>query len=169
MPLLIRPETPETDADAIHELTQRAFQPMAFSDGTEPQIIRQLRQNGDLILSLVAEEGDSLIGHVAFSPLRIGNAQSWVALGPIAVEPKRQKQGIGKALVTEGLTRLKAKGANGVALIGNPAVYGSMGFQSHPGLTWRDLPTNLVQYVAFQGPAPSGELEFASAFDLETR
>ena len=51
--MLIRDETPE-DFDAIHDLTSTAFKPMSYSDGTEAEIVRRLRENGDLTISLVA-------------------------------------------------------------------------------------------------------------------
>lgn len=63
--MLVRHETP-ADFDAIHDLTSIAFKPMPFSDGTEADIIGTLRADGDLTISLVAEENSEIIGHVAF-------------------------------------------------------------------------------------------------------
>lgn len=63
--MLIRDETPE-DIDAIHDLTSTAFKPMPYSDGTEAEIVRRLRAAGDLKISLVAEQGGEILGHVAF-------------------------------------------------------------------------------------------------------
>ena len=56
------------DAAAIHDLTSAAFEGMPHSDGSEPRIVDQLREDGDLTLSLVAERDDEIIGHIAFSP-----------------------------------------------------------------------------------------------------
>lgn len=75
----IRHERP-VDFPLIHRLTEVAFQPMDFSDGSEPGIIDRLRAAGDLKLSLVAEDdpkdsGDDssgIIGHLAFSAVVIG-------------------------------------------------------------------------------------------------
>jgi len=165
MAFVIRPERPE-DADIIHDLTVRAFAPMPFSSGTEAPILRALREAGDLTLSLVAEEDGAIIGHVAFSPVAINGVHAgWFGLGPVSVAPERQRQGIGKALMAEGLARLKRAGAAGCALIGNPAVYARMGFASDGALTYRDLDPALVQRVVFAGDAPRGELAFAPAFD----
>ena len=60
---------------------------------------------------------------------------------------------------------MRARGARGCALIGNPDVYRPMGFVSDGGLTYRDLDPALVQHVVMSGPAPRGELRFAPAFE----
>ena len=164
--MLIRPETPEDHA-AIHALTQAAFTPMAFSDGTEAGCIDQLRKDGDLALSLVAAAGDDLIGHVAFSRVMAdGVFDGWYGLGPISVAVDHQKQGIGTALATKGCEALRAQGAKGVALIGNPKVYGPMGFVSNGALTYRDLPTTLVQQLPFGEAQMRGVLSFAPALEV---
>ena len=160
----IRDEQPG-DEDAIHALTDKAFAGAPYSDGTEAEIVRLLRAAGDLALSLVAEEDDTIIGHVAFSPLTIpGDDGPWFGLGPISVERKRQKQGIGRALVAEGLARLREHGARGCALIGDPAVYKGMGFQSDGKLSYGEVPAEYVQRIVFIGAAPKGELHYAPAF-----
>ena len=128
--MLIRFEKPD-DADAIHELTRVAFEPMPYSSNTEARIVRDLRASGDLTLSLVAEEDGEIIGHVAFSPVTIGNVEDgWYGLGPISVKPERQRQGIGRALIERGLDVLRERDATGCALIGDPSVYRGVGFES---------------------------------------
>ncbi|MFE6255418.1 GNAT family N-acetyltransferase [Agromyces sp. NPDC057865] len=161
----IRPEQPG-DEDAIHELTLAAFEPMPFSDGTEAPIVRSLRGDGDLTISLVAEEDGVIIGHVAFSPVSIdGASDGWFGLGPVSVAPDRQRRGIGSALIGIGLQQLRDEGALGCALIGNPAVYRGMGFESDGLLTYRSLDVAFVQRIVFRGPAPRGRLRFAAAFE----
>lgn len=162
--MFIRFET-AADADAIHELTRIAFEPMPFSDNTEAQIIRDLRAAGDLTISLVAEEGGEIVGHVAFSPITIdGVDDGWFGLGPISVKPGRQRQGIGKSLILKGLELLRERGASGCALIGNPDIYGRVGFESDGRLRYGDLDTRFVQRIVFKGVPPSGMLTFAPAF-----
>ena len=118
----LRPERPG-DEDAIHDLTAIAFEPMPFSDGSEAPIIRALRDSGDLTLSIVAEDDGEVVGHVAFSPVTVdGEDRGWYGLGPVAVRPDRQREGIGRSLVEAGLERLRTRGARGCALIGNPVV-----------------------------------------------
>ncbi|MBP2445450.1 GNAT family N-acetyltransferase [Rhizobium leguminosarum] len=163
--MLIRYETP-ADIDAIHDLTSIAFAPMPYSEGTEAEIIRRLRANGDLAISLVAEEGGKIFGHIAFSPVTIDGVHAgWFGLGPIAVKPERQRQGIGKALIAKGLELLKEMDASGCALIGNPDIYSRAGFSSDGQLSYLDLDRRLVQRIVLRGPAPRGTLQFASAFE----
>jgi putative acetyltransferase len=162
-----RPETPG-DINAIHDLTARAFAQMSFSDGTEPQVIRRLRARGELILSLLALDGDGkILAHVAFSPVTIPGQSHWLGLGPISVEPAHQRRGIGRALVHEAIARLRQQGVKGIALIGNPLVYGPMGFVSCGRLTYAGLRANLVQHMTLKGTEPQGELRFSSAFDAD--
>lgn len=162
----IRTERPADDA-AIHELTFAAFAPMPFSSGTEAPIIRALRRSGDLTLSLVAEEDGEIVGHVAFSPVTIDGVHAgWFGLGPISVQADRQRQGIGKALIARGLELLRQHGAAGVALIGNPEIYGRVGFESDGLLAYGDLDRRFVQRLVLSGPAPRGELKFAPSFDV---
>lgn len=162
----IRTEQPADDA-AIHELTFAAFEPMPFSSGTEAPIIRALRRSGDLTLSLVADEDGEIVGHVAFSPVTIDGVHAgWFGLGPISVRADRQRQGIGRALIARGLELLRQRDAAGVALIGNPDIYGRVGFESDGLLAYGDLDRRFVQRLVLSGPPPHGELKFAPAFDI---
>ena len=164
----IKEESPAHYA-AIRHVTQAAFAPMSFSSGTEAKIIETLRAEGDLSLSLVAIGQGGLLGHCSFSPVKIsGAAGNWYALGPIAVGPSNQRQGLGRALVTEGLSRLKTQGAQGCVVIGNPQIYGRFGFQSDRQLMYGALDRALVQRIIFQGSAPFGQVSFAPAFNLDS-
>ncbi len=121
MKIQIRPET-QGDETAIHAVTKDAFEGKAYASGTEASIIDQLRLDGDLTISLVAEDGGEIVGHVAFSPAWIGNASKmWFGLGPVAVLPHRQQQGIGQLLIEEGLKQLRNHGAAGCVLVGDPS------------------------------------------------
>lgn len=164
--MLIRPEAP-ADHDAIHELTRVAFEPMPYSVGTEADIIRRLRADGDLTISLVAESEGEIVGHVAFSPVSIdGRHDGWFGLGPISVKAEMQRQGIGKALIAAGLAILGKRGASGCALVGNPEIYGRVGFISDGRLTCGDIDSKYVQWLALDGSAPRGGLTFAPAFGV---
>jgi putative acetyltransferase len=163
--LLIRHERP-ADFDAIHALTLASFARMPFSDGTEADIVRKLRADGDLALSLVAEDGDKLLGHVAFSPVTIdGEDNGWFGLGPISVQFERQRQGIGRTMALRGLALLRERGANGCALIRDPEIYSRFGFVSSGHLAYRNLDASLIQHLSFKGDVPRGVLKFAPAFE----
>lgn len=161
--MLIRPETTH-DIAAIRQLTDTAFAPMPYADGNEGAALDQMRSDGDLTLSLVAEEDGQIIGHVAFSPAQITYASGdWYGLGPISVRADRQRQGIGTRLTQQGLDQLRAGGAAGCVLIGRPQVYGPMGFVSDGNLTHGKLDLSLVQYIVLHGTRPRGEVTFAPA------
>ncbi|MCB1520681.1 MAG: N-acetyltransferase [Hyphomicrobiaceae bacterium] len=85
----------------------------------------------DDVLSLAATSGDTLIGHIAFSICRVdGIDQRMALLGPLAVAPERQRQGIGSALIRDGFARLGADGISRVLVLGDPAYYGRLGFST---------------------------------------
>ena len=132
--MILRPEKPE-DIEVIHDLTQRAFAQMSYSDGSEGAILNRLRADGDLTLSFVAERDGLIVGHIAFSPVLVGKQLGWFGLGPVSVEPSRQRQGIARAMVEKGLSELRLKGAEGCVLIGDPKLYqlafGVLPFESH--------------------------------------
>lgn len=161
----LRPEHP-TDAPAIGSLIAQAFASNPHSAGTEPAIVRGLRAAGALTLSLVAvEETDGIVGHVAFSPVTIaGHRGRWFGLGPISVLPPLQRSGIGSRLMTEGLARLKALGAEGCVVLGEPAYYGRWGFAVHEGLVYPGVPPEYFMGLAFAGAVPRGEVAYHAAF-----
>ena len=162
--MIIRDERPE-DVDAIHALTARAFAGMPYSDGTEPAIVDRLRIAGALTLSLVAEMDGSVVGHVALSPVAISDgSMDWFGLGPISVEPPHQREGIGSALVDAGLSRLKALGARGCVLVGNPDYYGRFGFSTGPALTYDGAPPEYFMHVAFSPVYATGGVSYHPAF-----
>jgi putative acetyltransferase len=162
----IRPEQPG-DEPAIHDLVKRAFAPMPFSDGDEQNLVDALRAGGDLALSLVAVDAEgAIIGHIGFSPATIDHAVcGWFQLAPVSVSPELQLSGIGSALIVAGLERLRADGARGVAVVGNPVYYVRFGFAVIPGLaplSDHDAPYFRAQVLA--GAVPQGTLRYAAAF-----
>ncbi|MGH6911083.1 MAG: GNAT family N-acetyltransferase [Phenylobacterium sp.] len=125
-----------------------------------------MRAAGALTLSLVATEGGEIVGHVAFSPVRInGEAGDWYGLGPVSVWPDRQRKGIGQAQIREGLQRLRSLGAGGCVLLGDPAYYRRFGFERDPELYDVDAPPGAFQRLSLNGSRPTGEVRFHPAFD----
>jgi putative acetyltransferase len=161
----IRHERPK-DASTILALTDAAFKGMRFSNQTEAKVIEGLRAAGALSLSLVATEGGEIIGHVAFSPVRINaEAGDWYGLGPVSVWPDRQRRGIGQALIREGLQRLQSMSAGGCVLLGDPAYYCRFGFENDPELYYAGAPPRAFQRLTINGSRPRGEVRFHPAFD----
>lgn len=165
--MIIRPERPEDQA-AIAAITQAAFKDHPFSRQTEVFIIEALRRVGDLRLSLVAEDQGQVVGHIAFSPLTIaGQNQGWLGVGPLSVDPPRQRQGIGKALMREGLRRLREQGCPGCLLVGDPGYYKPQGFDNLPGLTLEGVPPEVFLGLALGGDLPQGAVAFHPAFQAQ--
>jgi putative acetyltransferase len=83
-------------------------------------------------ISLVAEADDSIVGHVAFSPVGIDNNENFQAyiLAPLAVQPDYQKNRIGSKLIEYGMQELSALGVNVVLVYGDPKYYGRFGFSA---------------------------------------
>jgi putative acetyltransferase len=132
--MIIRKET-DADFEAITEITKAAFKTLAISNHTEQFIIKALRDANALTISLVAATDKKVLGHVAFSPVTIsGGITGWYGLGPVSVLPELQKRGVGKSLIDEGLTLLRASGAKGCVLVGDPGCYKRFGFRNLPGL-----------------------------------
>lgn len=156
VPVIIRPET-GTDLPAIDRIHREAFRDHPHSRQTEHCIVRALRASGALSLSLVAEGEGRVVGHVAFSPARInGEDLGWFTLGPVAVLPSRQGQGIGSSLVQAGLQGLRAGGANGCLLVGDPGYYARFGFKPFLSLSMPEVPPAYFIGIAFKGDRPGG-------------
>ncbi|MEM1411794.1 MAG: N-acetyltransferase [Pseudomonadota bacterium] len=87
-------------------------------------------------LSLVADTAGRLVGSVIFTTVAVEgheHASAWI-LCPLAVLPKAQGQGVGSALIRDGLERLARCGADLVLVYGDPAYYGRTGFVPDHGL-----------------------------------
>ena len=137
--IVIRNETHD-DVCAITEVTIAAFKTLEISNHTEQFIIAALRAAKALTLSLVGEADGRVIGHIAFSPVTISDGtRDWYGLGPVSVLPEYQRQGVGKALIQEGLSRLKDMNAKGCCLVGHPDYYRKFGFKNMPELVLEEI------------------------------
>lgn len=162
----IRTEAPEDAAD-IRRLTGEAFAGAEHSSGTESAIIDSLRAAGALSLSLVASVDGRIVGHVAFSPVAVaGRDPGWFGLGPVAVQPDRQRAGIGSRLVRDGLARMRAAGAKGCVVLGDPGYYRRFGFLPAAAMTFAGAPPACFMALTFAGPAPAGPVSYQPAFYL---
>jgi len=106
-----------------------------------------------------------VVGHIAFSPVTISDgAPGWYGLGPVSVLPPHQRQGIGAALIEEGLSRLRRMGAGGCCLVGHPDYYGRFGFVNPPGLEHEGVPPEAFFALALDGAMPQGTVTFHEGF-----
>lgn len=162
--VLIRNEE-STDFAAISEVTAAAFESMEISDHTEQFVVEALRSAKALTVSLVAEAGGMVVGHIAFSPVTLSDGtQDWYGLGPVSVHPDFQRRGIGKALILEGLSRLKNFNAKGCCLVGHPQYYRQFGFRNVEGLVHDGIPAEVFFALTFDGNIPQGNVLFHEAF-----
>ena len=162
--MVIRPEK-IGDEGAIHALTEAAFAEMPFSQGDEQDLVDALRASGDLVLSLVAMDGGTIIGHIAFSPVTISDGtREWYDLGPVSVAPTAQRQGIGSALIRRGIAEMRERGARGIVLLGSPEYYSRFGFAHDPQLSYPGPPPKYFQRLVLEGKPPSGIVTYVAAF-----
>ncbi len=155
----------DTDVSAISEVTVAAFNSLEISSHTEQFIIEALRAAKALSLSLVAELDGHVVGHIAFSPLRISDGtRNWFGLGPVSVLPEFQRQGIGKSLIQEGLSRLKDMNARGCCLVGHPDYYRKFGFKNVSELECEGVPREAFFALSFDSHMPQGLVTFHEAF-----
>ena len=168
MAIVIREET-AADAPAIHALNVAAF----GTDG-EARLVDALRVHGRLTLSLVAVDGVSVVGHIAFSPVSVTGSQGRIVrglgLGPMAVEPTRQRSGIGGRLIADGLRRLAAAGHAFCVVVGHKDYYPRFGFvrASRFGIRWEEEVPDEFFFVREITPGGlagvSGVLRYAPEF-----
>jgi putative acetyltransferase len=128
----IRPER-QTDIPGI-----RAVNLVAFETSTEAHLVEALREQAEPIVSFVADDGEAIVGHILFSPVTLMAHPELriIGLAPMAVVPARQRQGIGSALLHEGLKRCRRLGFGAVIVLGHTDYYPRFGFTpaSHFGL-----------------------------------
>lgn len=125
MQIDIRLEKPD-DIDQIY-----GVEAAAFGGEAHARLVDRLRDDDALILSQVAEVEGEIMGHAAYSFVSVTDGESvrhFPALGPIAVSPARQRQGIGSALVHAGLRALKEAEYELVFLVGSPKYYPRFGY-----------------------------------------
>jgi putative acetyltransferase len=107
----------------------------AFGRAEEAMLVRRLRGAGAVVGELCAFLDQEAVGHVLFSRLAVAAAPGSsppqvAALAPLAVRPERQREGIGAALVQEGLAACRMRGMDAVLVLGDPAYYRRFGFSA---------------------------------------
>jgi putative acetyltransferase len=153
------------DATQIRELLEASFPGYGEAD-----LVDVLRRDGDIVLSLVAEESDFIIGHILFSRLTVegqaGTSRA-VALAPLAVYTEYQQHGIATRLVREGHACLAAMGETLSVVLGEPTYYGRFGYSHRRAANFdSDYQSPYLMALSF-GAAPwEGRLLYPRAFSL---
>ena len=112
------------DVPAVRDLNRRAF-----GQDQESNIVDALRANGAALLSLVATLNDQVVGHIMYSPVSIEGNVTGAALGPMALLPEHQRQGIGSKLIETGNQKLKDAGYPFITVVGHADYYPRFGFR----------------------------------------
>ncbi len=138
----------------------------SFPGPGEADVVDQLRENGDVVISLVAIEGGVLTGHVMLS--RMAAPFRALGLGPVAVLPEWRRKGIAATLIKEGIKRATYGGWVGIFVLGDPNYYRRFGFETkhadgfecpYAGSHFMGLPLNSDEL-----PLRFGRLDYARAF-----
>lgn len=162
--MIVRIERP-ADIQAIRALITGAFYGVPYSHGREADIVDALRRDDNLVMSWVAEIDGRIAGHAAFSPVTIdGQDVGWFGLGPVAVAAACRGKGVASTLIETGLKHLKANGANGCVVFGEPKFYSRFGFEPDARLKLERAPSRYFQRLLFAGDPPAGHVEYAAAF-----
>lgn len=168
--LLIRSEEVR-DWAAVHSVNVSAFETSAEAD-----LVDALRSQAQPIISLVALDSGSLVGHIMFSPVTLSGHDDLniIGLAPMAVAPARQRRGIGSALVRAGLDRCKELGFVAVVVLGHPEYYPRFGFVPSIRFGIRseyDVPDEVFMVVELEDRVlrnASGTVRYHQAFNEVT-
>ena len=122
----------EQDSEVIREIYQTAFPEEESAMVAKLAVDLLAEKTVPEILSLVAREIETTLGHVAFSPVKVENNESCKAsiLAPLAVHPEHQQKKVGSRLIEFGMKKLKEAGGNIVFVYGDPEFYGKFGFHA---------------------------------------
>ena len=119
----------QADYESVYRVVENAFKTAEQSDGNEQDLVNALRQSNAFIpeLSLVAEINGKIVGHIMFTKLQIGGDTA-LALAPLSVLPKYQRQGIGTSLVLEGHKIALSLGYSYSVVLGSEKYYPRIGY-----------------------------------------
>jgi putative acetyltransferase len=160
----LRAEEP-ADASQVRALLEASF------PGTgEALLVDRLRSDGDLVLSLAAEDAGVVVGYIAFSRLLVEGdvtPRRAVALAPLAVYPEYQRQGVATRLIQESHACLAFLGETLSVVLGEPAYYGRFGYSNKRVAGFEsEYQSPYLMALSF-GDAPfAGRLVYPAAFRL---
>lgn len=103
---------------------------LAFPTDAEARLVRLLREQARPFVSLVAIDASAVVGHIAFSPVRLASKEPIfvMGLGPMSVVPERQRRGVGGRLVEAGIHECRRLGVQALVVLGHIDYYPKFGF-----------------------------------------
>ena len=167
--LLIRPEK-ECDFDEVRSVVKMAFAVAEHTDGDEHNLIDRLRSTDEYIpeLSFIAEVNNRIVGYAMFSRIYIGLTKA-VALAPLAVLPRFQNYGIGRALIETGHRKAAESDYFCSVVLGSPEYYSKSGYL--PALQYGikapfEVPTQFYMVFPLKPRLPRGTVRYSQAFGI---
>lgn len=162
----IRPEE-ERDWAAVQAVYESAFDTL-----TEARLVAALREQAQPVVSLVAEDGGSVVGHIMFSPVVLAGHPElkMTGLAPMGVAPRQQRRGIRSALGRAGLEQCERLRFGAVVVLGHRGYYPRFGFSpaAHFGIRCEyEAPEGAFMVVEFQPgflQGFSGTVKYHAAF-----
>ena len=153
------------DAPQVRDLLEASFPGFGEAD-----LVENLRRDGDMVLSLVAEDDGVVVGHVGFSRLTVEGGDGpfrAVALAPLAVYPEYQQQGVATRLIRDGHACLAAIGETLSVVVGEPDYYQRFGYSNRRVAQFEsDYQSPYLMAISFGEAPTSGILRFPKAFAL---
>ncbi|HKV94046.1 MAG TPA: N-acetyltransferase [Candidatus Angelobacter sp.] len=155
----VRDETPR-DWKAVYQVVLSAF-----GQSAEAELVEKLRQAGDSMISLVADEDGQIVGHVLLSKMNAPFPA--LALAPVSVIPTRQRLGIGSTLINRAVNRARQEGWLAIFVLGDPGYYERFGFDRAAAAGFTSPyagPHFMALKLSPSLPATAGKLHHALAF-----
>ena len=142
----------------------------AFPTDAESKLVDALRANGKATISLVAVNGEEVLGHILFSPVTTTppSEAKGIGLAPVAVRPEAQAQGIGSKLIREGLRLCQELGFDYCVVLGDPKYYQRFGFEkaSPFGIRNEYGADSEFMVIHFSDRSVAGLVQYASEFGM---
>ena len=119
-------ETKESDLEEVFNLIYSAF-----GNQSEPDLVRQLILDEDLLFNLVFESSNVILGNVVVSKITMEPDRDLLCGGvaPLSVLPKKQSTGIGSQLMRAAITKSKELNIDALFLLGDPNYYKRFDFK----------------------------------------
>ena len=121
----VRLETP-ADFPAIRRVNTDAF-----GRSAEANLVDVLRRHGQVLMSLVAEAEKEVVGHLLLTQVMLMPTVpglKMLGLGPLAVLPQFQRQGIGSVLIRKAIDQAGADGWQAMVVLGDPEYFARFSF-----------------------------------------
>jgi putative acetyltransferase len=155
----VRDESPD-DWQAVYRVVSSAF-----GRSSEAELVGQLREAGDSVVSLVADDDGQIVGHVLLS--KMDAPFPALALAPVSVIPTRQRSGIGSALIKRAASEARDQGWAAIFVLGDPNYYNRFGFDQEAAAGFTSPYAGrhfMVLKLSPSLPATTGLLRHAPAF-----